>query len=84
MTPPERRVDHAVAVIGTSNLHIRSFVLNAEVMLLFYDPAVVAALADEQERCFAGSRLLNLAEWHQRSFVRKLAENLARLLSPLL
>src|SRR5262249_47963424 len=33
-------VDRAVAVIGTSNLDVRSFALNAEVMLLIYDPGV--------------------------------------------
>src|SRR5262245_33075144 len=77
-------VDDSVAVIGTSNLDIRSFVLNAEVMLMIYDPAVVARLGGEQQRYFADSRLLDLAEWRRRSFARKLAENLARLLSPLL
>lgn len=77
-------IDNAVAVIGTSNLDIRSFMLNAEVMLLFYDTTVVDRLAFEQQRYFRDSRLLTLAEWRRRSFPRKLAENLARLLSPLL
>jgi cardiolipin synthase A/B len=76
--------DGSVALIGTSNLDIRSFVLNAEVMLMIYDPGVVARLATEQERYFANSRLLTLAEWRQRPFASKVAQNLARLLSPLL
>jgi hypothetical protein len=37
-----------------------------------------------QERYFANSRLLSLAEWRQRPFRSKLAQNLARLMSPLL
>jgi cardiolipin synthase len=77
-------VDDSVAVIGTSNLDIRSFALNAEVMLLVYDCDVAARLAAEQERYFANSRLLSLAEWRRRPFRRKVAQNLARLLSPLL
>jgi cardiolipin synthase len=77
-------VDDSVAVIGSSNLDIRSFVLNAEVMLMVYDAGVVARLGGEQERYFANSRLLTLAAWEQRSFVTKLAQHLARLLSPLL
>jgi cardiolipin synthase len=77
-------VDDRVAVIGTSNLDIRSFALNAEVMLMIYDHGVTARLAAEQERYFANSRLLTLSEWRRRSFGRKVAENLARLLSPLL
>jgi cardiolipin synthase len=77
-------VDDAVALIGTSNLDIRSFALNAEVMLMVYDRGVTARLAAEQERYFANSRLLTLAEWRRRPFGGKVAQNLARLLSPLL
>jgi cardiolipin synthase len=76
-------VDHSVAVIGTSNLDIRSFVLNAEVMLIIYDSGVTGELAAEQERYYANSRLLTDAVWEQRSFGRQLAQNLARLMSPL-
>jgi cardiolipin synthase A/B len=77
-------VDGAVAMIGTSNLDIRSFALNAEVMLMIYDAGVVADLAAEQERCFANCCLLTPATWRQRSLKRRLAQNLSRLLSPLL
>jgi cardiolipin synthase len=77
-------IDDSVALIGTSNLDIRSFALNAEVMLMIYDHAVVARLAAEQERYYANSRLLTRAAWEQRSFGTKVAQNVARLLSPLL
>jgi cardiolipin synthase len=77
-------VDDAVALIGTSNLDIRSFALNAEVMLMIYDPGVAVRLAAEQERYFSDSRLLTLAAWGQRSFGRQFLQNLARLMSPLL
>jgi cardiolipin synthase len=77
-------VDSSLALIGSSNLDIRSFALNAEVMLMIYDRAVTARLAAEQERYFANSKLLTVAAWQERSFIGKLAQNLARLLSPLL
>jgi cardiolipin synthase len=77
-------IDDAVAVIGTSNLDIRSFALNAELMLMLYDHALVTRLAAEQHRYFVNSRTLTLADWRQRPFGRKVAQNLARLLSPLL
>jgi cardiolipin synthase len=77
-------VDAAVAVIGTSNLDIRSFALNAEVMLVIYDGGVTAQLAAEQERYYANARVLTLGTWGQRSFRSKLAQNLSRLLTPLL
>lgn len=37
-------VDEQIAMIGSSNLDIRSFTLNIEVSLVVYDPAVVAEL----------------------------------------
>jgi cardiolipin synthase len=77
-------VDDSVAMIGSSNLDIRSFALNAELMLMIYDRGAAARLAAEQERYFANSRLLTLATWGRRSFPSKLAQNLARLVSPLL
>ena len=77
-------IDDAIAVIGTSNLDIRSFALNAEVMLMIYDPTVAADLAVEQASYYVNSNLLTLATWQQRSFLRQVAENLARLFSPLL
>jgi cardiolipin synthase len=77
-------IDDAVAVIGTSNLDIRSFALNAELMLLIYDAGVADRLGDELARYAANSRLLTLDAWRQRPFHRKVTQNLARLLSPLL
>jgi cardiolipin synthase len=77
-------IDDSVSLIGSSNLDIRSFVLNAEVMLMIYDPGVTARLAVEQERYYSSSSLLTLSRCRERSFSRKLAQNLARLLSPLL
>jgi cardiolipin synthase len=77
-------IDDSVALIGSSNLDIRSFALNAEVMLMVYDRDTVGRLATEEERSIAASRSLTLSAHAQRSFGRKFAQNLARLLSPLL
>jgi cardiolipin synthase len=77
-------VDDAVALVGTSNLDIRSFALNAEMMLVIYDTGVAARLAAEQQRYFGNARPLTLATWGRRPLGNKVAENLARLLSPLL
>jgi cardiolipin synthase len=77
-------IDDSVALIGSSNLDIRSFALNAEVMLLIYDTGATSQLAIEQDRYQMNSQLLTLATWGQRSFARRFVQNLARLLSPLL
>ena len=77
-------IDGEIAVIGSSNMDIRSFVLNAEVSLIVYDAEVTARLREQQERYLANSDRLSHVEWMKRSLAEKICENLARLLSPLL
>ncbi len=77
-------IDNGVAWIGSSNLDIRSFALNAEIVVLLYDGGVCARLAEEQARYLREGELIDPATWPQRPLRRKVAENLARLMSPLL
>ena len=77
-------VDDTVAVIGSSNLDLRSFVLNAEINLIVYDPAVAAELRTIQERNIAAAELLTLEQWQQRPFLSKVMQNTARLVDTLL
>lgn len=77
--------DDEIALLGSSNVDIRSFVLNAEVSLIAFDKSVVKQLRQEQvHHYFASSRALSLIEWDKRPLIHKVAENLARLASPLL
>lgn len=77
-------VDDEVAVLGTTNIDIRSFALNAEVNLLVFDPSVNAALGRVQARYFAHSDLLTAAEWDRRPLAARVAQNIARLADSLL
>jgi cardiolipin synthase A/B len=77
-------VDGAIAWIGSSNLDIRSFALNAEIVVLLYDADVCAKLAKEQARYLRDGAVLQLSPWRARRPLLKVAENLARLMSPLL
>jgi cardiolipin synthase A/B len=77
-------IDGAVALIGSSNMDIRSFVLNAEVTLAIYDVNVVAELRKEQERTLERSEALLLEKWGNRPLGQKVIQNMARLVSPLL
>lgn len=77
-------IDHDVAIIGSSNLDIRSFALNSEVSLLAYDSGVVAELSKIQERYMAGSELLTLERWQQRNPARRWVQNIARLTDTLI
>lgn len=77
-------MDGAVGVIGSSNADVRSFTLNAEISLILHDAEACAALEQLQRACVAMSDILTLGEWRARPQGARLAENLARLVSPLL
>jgi cardiolipin synthase len=72
-------IDDDLAIVGSVNMDIRSFALNAEVALLVYDPAVVAAMRVVQERYFADSTELTADAWAQRPLWLRVAQNTARL-----
>jgi cardiolipin synthase len=77
-------IDDTIAWIGSSNLDIRSFALNAEVVVLMYDTRLCNRIAVEQQRYLRDGEMLELERWRKRNPVVKVVENLARLLSPLL
>ncbi len=77
-------VDRDVAVVGSSNMDLRSFELNEEVMVLCYDQKVVEGLGDVQERYFRDSEELTVEAWRSRPVIRKTAQQLARLVDSLL
>ena len=77
-------VDDELVLIGSSNLDLRSFVLNAEVSVLIHDRDVAAELARVQARYLAQSELVDPRAWAARGRGRRLMENLARLTDVLL
>lgn len=78
------RIDGRLGIIGSSNVDIRSFQLNEEVSLLLLDSDSIEALRAIQNGYLAASDEISLDLWRRRSSVRKLVENAARLVSPLL
>jgi cardiolipin synthase len=77
-------IDELISVIGSTNIDIRSFQLNAEASLIIYDKKVAAMLDAEQDKNIAASDRLTGEGWEQRARPVKLLENMARLVSPLL
>jgi cardiolipin synthase len=77
-------VDDDLCAIGSSNIDMRSFMLNEEDMVFFYDRGVAADLAAIQERTMRDSVLLEAGEWARRSPLRRAAQQLARLVDSLL
>ena len=76
-------VDDDVAVIGTSNLDMRSFALNYEVSLMALGPEVVAAVRAVEDSYRKVSRLLTLEEWVARSRGSAYVDNVMRLTAAL-
>lgn len=77
-------VDDDVALIGSSNIDIRSFELNSEVAMIIYHPGTARHLHRLEEEYLAGSREIHAEDWRNRSLFVKVAGNIARLFSPLL
>lgn len=76
--------DEALVMIGSSNMDIRSFELNDEVSLVVYGAGFAEQLREREEAYFAETELLTQEVWEARSRVRRLGQNIARLMSPLL
>lgn len=77
-------IDEDLAIIGSSNVDLRSFQLNEEVSLLFLDSGDVRAITTVQNDYIANSEQLILETWRERGGFVKFQENMARLVSSLL
>ncbi|MDP5228444.1 MULTISPECIES: cardiolipin synthase [Arthrobacter] len=72
-------VDDEVAVLGSSNMDMRSFSLNFEVSLMMVGPEIVRDLRVVQDQYRGTSRELGLEEWQERSVLSKYVDNVCRL-----
>ncbi|MCY7324548.1 MAG: cardiolipin synthase [Microbacteriaceae bacterium] len=74
-------IDEDVAVIGSSNMDMRSFSLNLEISIMVRGATFIAALREIEDGYRQVSRELLLDEWLERPFRSKVLDNLARLSS---
>lgn len=77
-------IDTDVALIGSTNLDIRSFRLNFEITLFVFDSDFASHLRMMQVEYAAASREVHADEWRSRPAWPRFKENVARLASPLL
>ena len=77
-------VDEGMALVGSINLDIRSFALNAEIGLMCYDAGVVARLREIETAYLADAEQLDLATWRRRPAWQRSREGIARLADALL
>ena len=78
------RIDDRVSIIGSSNMDMRSFELNAEISLILYGAPVARALAAVETDLLRTAGAVDPARWEVRPLPRKLLENSARLFADLL
>ncbi|WP_255505748.1 cardiolipin synthase [Mycetocola sp. JXN-3] len=76
-------IDDDVAVIGSSNMDMRSFGLNLEVSLLVRGASFVEEMRGIEDQYRAMSRELTLEEWERQPLRSTVLDNLARLTSAL-
>lgn len=76
-------IDDEVAVIGSSNMDIRSFGLNLEISMLVRGEEFVAEMREVEDEYRSLSRELTLEEWLQQPLRSTVLDNLARLTSAL-
>jgi cardiolipin synthase len=76
-------IDEDVAVLGSSNMDLRSFALNYEVSLMLLGPDIVGRMRCVEDSYRSLSRELTAAEWSTRSRGSRYVDNLMRLTSAL-
>jgi len=76
-------IDDEVAVIGSSNMDMRSFQLNAEISLMVRGHSFVAEMRRVEEGYREASTQLKLEDWLKQPLRSTVLDNLARLTSAL-
>ena len=76
-------IDDSVAIIGSSNLDIRSFELDLEITTILYDRQVVSALERVENKYKTRSRKITYKKWRERPTRYKMLENISRLTAAL-
>ena len=76
-------IDDEIAVLGSSNMDMRSFGLNYEISLLAYGGDIIDQVRDVIAEYASLSNVLDASEWPHRSKIRRYTESVMRLTSAL-
>lgn len=77
-------IDGEVSIVGSANMDMRSFEHNFEILSVIYDREATGIIERQFLHDAAACTQLNAARWAKRERRQKVAESVARLLSPLL
>lgn len=76
-------IDDDIAVVGSSNLDMRSFQLDLEVTMLIFDKKVVERLDEITKDYSKTTKIIDLKAWHARPKSAIILDNIARLTAAL-
>ena len=76
-------IDDDIAVVGSSNLDMRSFQLDLEVTMLIFDKKVVERLDEITKVYSKTTKIIDLKAWHARPKSAIILDNIARLTAAL-
>lgn len=76
-------VDDEVAVLGSSNMDMRSFSLNMEVSLMLPGAEIVQQMRKVEDMYREVSKRLDLHDWRRRPLLSRYVDNIARLTATL-
>ena len=74
-------IDDDVAVVGSSNMDIRSFQLDLEVMMLVSGRSFTDELKAVEDEYRANSTEMTLETWERRGTIHRFVDNVAKLTS---
>lgn len=77
-------IDGEVSIVGSANMDMRSFEHNFEILSVIYDKGCAEIIQKQFLMDASACRQLGAGMWHRRNKRQKVAESVARLLSPLL
>lgn len=77
-------IDKKLALVGTVNMDVRSFMLNFEVTMVVEDVSFANEIFQLHENYIADSSRLNYIDWVTRPIYRRIIERIFFLFSPLL
>lgn len=76
--------DDTFAFVGTTNMDIRSFQLNAELGILVQDKEITGQLVRLEEKQMKAAQALDIQSWRERPLKDQFLENVTRLFSSVL
>jgi len=77
-------VDDYVSVIGSTNMDLRSMEINFEINTYLYDPKIAKQNYDIFMEDMKNCREVNLDEWLDRPWIKRVIQSIMRLFSPVL